>query len=99
MKDANNNSASCQTTVVVNPVLIVNIPDAFALPSGTLANTVYIGYSPASSIKLVSNVTGGSTPYQYLWSNGSTNGFVNVSPTVNTNYSLTVTDANGCQGY
>ena len=56
VKDANNNSASCQTTVVVNPNLIVNIPDAFALPSGTLANTVYIGYTPASSIKLVSNV-------------------------------------------
>ena len=62
VKDANNNSVSCQTTVVVNPNLIVNIPDAFALPSGTLANTVYIGYAPASSINLVSNVSNGSTP-------------------------------------
>ncbi len=95
--DSSNNSATCQTTVIVNANPILTIPDAFALPSGTLANTVYIGYTPASSIKLESNITGGGSPYQYLWSNGSTNAFITVSPTINTNYSLTVTDANGCQ--
>jgi hypothetical protein len=97
IKDANNNSATCQTTVIVNANPILTIPDAFVLPSGTLANTVYIGYAPASSINLVSNISGGISPYQYLWSNGSTNASVTVSPTVNTNYSLTITDANGCQ--
>ena len=36
------------------------------------------------------------TPYQYLWSTGDTEGSVTVSPTSNTVYSVTVTDAVGC---
>ena len=38
------NTASCQTTVTINANPTVTIPDAFALPSGILANTVYLGY-------------------------------------------------------
>ncbi|WP_317898968.1 metallophosphoesterase [Aurantibacillus circumpalustris] len=33
----------------------------------------------------------------YLWSNGSINATVNITPTSNTTYSVTGTDANGCQ--
>ncbi|MEO5946214.1 MAG: lamin tail domain-containing protein, partial [Chitinophagaceae bacterium] len=95
--DSWGNSADCQTTVVVNPVPIVVIPDAFALQNGTLANTVYIGYAPASSITLSSNVSGGTPAYSYMWSSGSTNSTSTLSPTSTTTYTLTVTDANSCQ--
>ncbi len=43
---------------------------------------------------ITSNATGGTTPYSYLWSNGSTNSNLsNIQPGT---YTLTVTDANGC---
>lgn len=95
--DSWGNSINCETTVIVNTLPSVTIPDAYALPSGTLANTVYIGYNPASSITLTSNVSGGTSPYTYSWTSGSTSHSTTVSPTINTNYTLTVTDANGCQ--
>ncbi|MEO8378993.1 MAG: hypothetical protein ABI779_04940 [Acidobacteriota bacterium] len=34
----------------------------------------------------------------YLWSNGAVSQTINVSPASTTNYSVTVTDGNGCQG-
>jgi hypothetical protein len=80
------------------PSIIVSIPDAFALASGTLANTVYPAYAPASSLMLQANVSGGSGPYSYSWSNGATSPSITVSPTVTTSYSLSVKDQNGCQG-
>jgi len=94
--DGAGNTATCQTTVVVNPSLTASIPDAFALSSGTLANTVYIGYTPASSITMTANTSGGSPGYSYNWSSGSTASSAAVSPTVNTTYNLTVTDSKGC---
>jgi hypothetical protein len=50
-----------------------SIPDAFALTSGTAANTVYIGYSSASSLTLTANVSGNSAGATYVWygSNGN----------------------------
>jgi hypothetical protein len=91
------NTATCQTTVTINANPSVTIPDAFALPSGTLANTVYIGYSPASSITLVASASGGAPGYTYSWSNGPTSSSVAVSPDVNTTYTVTITDQNSCQ--
>jgi len=44
---------------------------------------------------LVNNVSGGVAPYAYLWNNGST-----LSSRINLgsgNYSLTISDKNGCQ--
>jgi hypothetical protein len=75
----------------------VRIPDAYALKTGVLANTVYVGYQPASSITLNSSVSGGQAGYSYSWSSNSTSSTTTVSPTSNTVYTLTVTDANGCQ--
>ena len=92
------NTASCQTTVTINTNPTVTIPDAYALPSGTLANTVYIGYPPASSVTLNASASGGTPGYSYSWSNGSASSSITVSPIVNTNYSVTITDQNNCQG-
>ncbi len=40
------------------------------------------------------NVTGGTVPYTYLWSNGNTNSYINnLNPGF---YTVTVTDLNGC---
>jgi hypothetical protein len=95
--DAAGNTATCQTTVVVNANPVVTIPNAYSLSPGVLPNTVYIGYQPASSINLSSNVSGGLADYSYNWSNGTHASSTTVNPTVNTTYTLTVTDANSCQ--
>lgn len=95
--DQEGNTSTCQTTVVVNENPTILIADAYALPSGTVANTVYIGYTPASSITLNSMASGGATPYDYAWSSGSNTANATVNPTTATNYTVLVTDANGCQ--
>jgi hypothetical protein len=95
-QDSWGNTTTCQTTVIVkeNPSAI--IPDAFALSSGTVSNTVYIGYAPASSITLNVTATGGAAPYTYSWSNGSVAQSITVAPVVPTTYQVTITDAGGC---
>ncbi len=97
VKDAEGNTSTCQTTVVVNALPEVAIADAFALPSGTDANTVYIGYTPASSITLTAMVSGSTSDYSYSWSNGAATVSTSVSPIATTTYNLTITDSNGCQ--
>ena len=80
------------------PAINVSIPDAFALSSGVLANTVYPAYAPASSLMLQANVSGGTGPYNYTWSNGATTSSITVSPVTTTTYSVSVQDPNGCPG-
>ena len=80
------------------PIITVSIADAFALAKGVLPNTVYPAYAPAASLTLQANVTGGTGPYSYNWSNGATNASITVSPAVATTYSVTVHDQNGCPG-
>ena len=47
---------------------------------------------------LIANPSGGTSPYTYLWSNNATTS--SVSNLINGNYyNVSVTDANGCQGY
>lgn len=84
--------------LVACPTINVTIPDAFALPQGTLPNTVYPAYAPASSLMLTANVSGGSGPYTFSWSNGSTGATTTVSPTTNTQYTVNLLDQNGCPG-
>ena len=95
-------STGCATlasgTLTVNTNPVVTIPDASALSAGTVPNTVYIGYVPASSLTLIPEVSSGIGPYSYSWSNGSTSANVTVSPASTTVYSILVTDANGCTG-
>lgn len=80
------------------PAINVSIPDAFALPGGTLANTVYPAYTSAASLMLQSNVSGGTGSYSYTWSNGATTSAITVNPTAMTTYNLSVSDQNGCPG-
>ncbi|HJS54759.1 MAG TPA: CHRD domain-containing protein [Chitinophagaceae bacterium] len=80
------------------PTVNVSIPDAFALPGGVLANTVYPAYAPASSVMLQADVSGSTGPYTYNWSTGATASTITVSPVVTTTYSVTVQDQNGCPG-
>jgi hypothetical protein len=94
--DELDNTVSCQTTVTVNANPAVTINDAYALPSGTKVNTVYVGYSPASSLTLTAEGSGGTLGYTYSWQHGSTGASYTASPTAATTYVVTVTDANGC---
>ena len=48
----------------------------------------------ASNGSINTQVTGGVSPYDYLWSNGST--AANLTNVVGGTYTLTVTDGNGC---
>ena len=45
---------------------------------------------------VINGVSGGATPYQYVWSTGATGEYVELLPPGH--YSLTVTDANACTG-
>lgn len=58
--------------------------------------TVYFGYSPQACVTVSVSVTGGTTPYTYLWDNGVTTASFEACPTESTYYTVTVTDADGC---
>lgn len=56
---------------------------------------------PGASVTIgtVPLATGGAgAPYNIQWSNGATTDTVTVSPSITTTYTVTVTDASGCQG-
>jgi len=64
--------------------------------AGQAANTIYLGYGP-SSVKLTASVPGGFPPYTYSWSpGGATTASITVSPSVTTEYSVTIKNAFGC---
>lgn len=96
VSDVNGNTATCQSAVTVTMPASVTIPDAKALSQGVDPNTVYTGYSPASSLKLTAQVIGGDGNLRYKWSTGAIASFITVSPIVSTVYSVTVTDGLGC---
>jgi len=97
--DINNQSYTCQTSVTIsNSSFSVAIPDVYAVNPGGNANTIYIGYG-SSSLTLSAVVSGGTTPYTYIWSTGSNQTSILTNPAnIGTyNYSVIVTDNNGCQ--
>jgi len=49
-------------------------------------------------VTLTPVIQGGTGPFQFLWSDGSTGASLSSTPLVNTAYTVTITDANGCTG-
>ncbi len=80
--DANGCTASNSVTITEPSTLMVNVTQN----SGTCSNV--------NQGILVANVTGGTGPFTYSWSNGATTATAsNLAPGT---YSVTVTDDNGC---
>jgi len=81
---------------VVEGSFVVNEPQILA--STTNANTPYGGYhiscTGASDGNGSVTPTGGVAPYSFLWSNGQTTS--NLTNVTANNYTVTVTDDNGC---
>lgn len=81
--DANACTASATTNVVVNPGI-----------TATIAGTDPLCYQePSGQITL--NITSGTAPYSYLWSNGSTSNPL-TGVIGGTEYCVTIQDASGC---
>ncbi|MFM7016870.1 MAG: gliding motility-associated C-terminal domain-containing protein [Bacteroidota bacterium] len=79
--DANNCTATASYTINQTAAIAIN-------PTITNAGCI------ANSGSVSTHVTGGVSPYNYTWSNGGASTFItNLSAG---NYSLTVTDNNGC---
>lgn len=95
-----NNLSVGTYTVVVSDASPCQITKSFTVVepqvlslSAVVANAVDCADKNSGSINL--SVTGGTTPYTYAWSNGSsTEDIPNLAPG---NYSVIVTDKNGCQ--
>lgn len=76
----------CAATATVT----VNEPAGVNTTFGVLPDTCATGGTGS----LQTNVTGGSSPYTYAWSNGSTNAA--VQHVLSGTYTVTITDANTC---
>ena len=74
-------------------------PSALNVSAGN-DQTVYYGYTPQSCADLNGSASGGCSGYSYSWTDGGFGTFtgedINVCPSVSTDYTLTVTDQNGC---
>lgn len=81
----NGGCSASSSFVVTEPAMI----DVYVTPSTT---TICSG----SSANISANAMGGNPSYMYAWSDGSTTSEIIATPSVSTNYLLTVTDANGC---
>ncbi len=64
--------------------------------SGAITPSVITTGTQSNTGSAIANVSGGQGPYTYQWSNGATGIF--VENLTRGNYSVTVTDANGCTG-
>jgi len=92
--DIHGNISTATQLVTRNPEINIDI-------CAVITRTIYAGVGP-QSVNLNSTVTGGTPGYSYSWSpstglNDATIANPIASPTVTTNYTLTVTDALGCQ--
>ena len=71
--------------------LIIDEPSPLQM-SVSPGTTLCIG----QSTQLTASVSGGVLPYTYQWSNQFTDSSQTVSPLTTTNYTVSVTDGNGC---
>jgi hypothetical protein len=88
--DANGCTGSVSQLVTVNPIPVLN----FTLPVNPCAGAILRNPIP------IANATGGTPPYQYSLNGGTFNNappMISIFiPSVNTDYNVTVKDANGC---
>lgn len=67
------------------------------MASGTKCFTTIYGHSTTECATLeAGTISGGTAPYTYQWSTGSTSNSIQVCPSQTTVYQLTVTGKNGC---
>jgi hypothetical protein len=102
------NTTTAQTLVTINPEITGVMSNFTVLSQGAQANTLYLGYTPASSATISIAAAGGTAPYTYSWStNGSPASFTVVpgNPAAITitalaagtfTYTVVVTDSKGC---
>lgn len=81
--DAHNCKVTVATTLI-QPAAIL---------SGSLS-TGAVSCNGGSNGSVTSSISGGTTPYQYMWSNGSAT--ASISGVTSGTYTVTVTDAHGC---
>jgi hypothetical protein len=93
--------------LVLPPVACGDVPVSTSVAAEVLvgANTAPVvtggifNTCAGTAVTISATASGGTTPYTYAWDNGIT-GITNtavVTPAANSVYTLTVTDANGCQ--
>ncbi len=88
LRDAGN--LSC--TFVVNTALVITQPSAaLSAAIGSSTNVLCFGTSTGSASV---NVSGGTAPYSFLWSNGATT--ANLQNVPAGSYTVNISDANGC---
>ncbi len=80
--------ANCSKTISVN------IVEPTSELTASLDNLVDVMCNGASTGEINVNISGGTTPYTYAWTNGSVN--EDLQGVIANSYTLTVTDANGC---
>lgn len=103
--------ATSDTLPAFNPgVYAVTVTDANGCTAFNTALVQHAAAAPVASLAVINpvqcfggsdgsiqlNVTGGTPPYTYLWNNGSVDSTLNqITAGI---YSVTVSDANGCEG-
>lgn len=75
--------------------VILTEPDPLEVDAGS-DQIVYYGYTPMECADLSGTATGGCPNYSYSWSSGDNTPNATVCPQVSTDYSLEVSDENGC---
>lgn len=95
--DASGNTVLVTQNVTVNPATVTGSIAVNPNPTvaGQQMNTIFIGYGP-QCVDLTATGTGGTGNYTYLWSTGATTNSINVCPTADSTYSVTITDEHGC---
>jgi gliding motility-associated-like protein len=83
------NAIGCE----VDSLISISEPDVLAM-SITPQDAV-LCYGEQDTLQAFGS--GGTLPYTYNWDNGSTTNYTFVSPTVDTYYSVSITDINGCE--
>ncbi|MBL7893307.1 MAG: PKD domain-containing protein [Bacteroidia bacterium] len=83
-------TVSCPPATTSKVITITSIA-----PCGPTVKATGSAVCLGSCAVISSTPSGGTAPYTYLWSTGATAPTANVCPTVNSTYTLTLTDATG----